>query len=111
MTALQWLLLLKKYVERGKVDVFITYENQGEGNECVRYNPILAREYFECYARISEDLGIENDVRTSYIMRSPDVITIENEADDEEIIKSLVIRLLTEQQRDLLKQELLKVKD
>lgn len=29
---------LKKYVERGKVDVFITYENQGEGNECVRYN-------------------------------------------------------------------------
>ena len=73
---------LKKYVERGKVDVFITYENQGEGNECVRYNPTLAREYFECYARISEDLGIENDVRTSYIMRSPDVITIENEAID-----------------------------
>lgn len=35
---------LKKYVERGKVDVFITYENQGEGNECVRYNPTLARE-------------------------------------------------------------------
>ena len=33
---------LKKYVERGKVDVFITYENQGEGNECVRYNPTLA---------------------------------------------------------------------
>jgi len=85
---------LKKYVERGKVDVFITYENQGEGNECVRYNPTLAREYFECYARISEDLGIENDVRTSYIMRSPDVITIENEADDEEIIKSLVIKAI-----------------
>ena len=85
---------LKKYVERGKVDVFITYENQGEGNECVRYNPTLAREYFECYARISEDLGIENDVRTSYIMRSPDVITIENEAEDEEIIKSLVIKAI-----------------
>ena len=67
---------LKKYVERGKVDVFITYENQGEGNECVRYNPTLAREYFECYARISEDLGIEN------------------EADDEEIIKSLVIKAI-----------------
>ena len=59
-----------------------------------RYNPILAREYFECYARISEDLGIENDVRTSYIMRSPDVITIDNEADDEEIIKSLVIKAI-----------------
>lgn len=91
---------LKKYVERGKVDVFITYENQGEGNECVRYNPTLAREYFECYARISEDLGIENDVRTSYIMRSPDVITIENEADDEEIIKSLVIKAIDGAKRE-----------
>lgn len=83
---------LKKYLERGKVDVFITYENNGVGNECVKYNPVLAKEYFECYRRISEELGIDNDVRTSYIMRSPDVVTIENEADDEEAIKSLVLQ-------------------
>ena len=29
---------MKKYVERGKVDVFITYENLGLGDECIRYN-------------------------------------------------------------------------
>lgn len=81
---------MKKYVERGKVDVFITYENLGEGNECVRYNPTLAKEYFECYSRISEELGIDNDVKTSHIMRSPDVITIESAEDDEEIVTALV---------------------
>jgi uncharacterized protein (TIGR00255 family) len=85
---------LKKYVERGKVDVFITYENLGTGNECVRYNPTLAREYFECYSRISEELGIDNDIKTSHIMRSPDVVTIENEQDDEEIITSLVLEAI-----------------
>ena len=83
---------LKKYLERGKVDVFITYENFGPGNECVRYNSVLAKEYFDCYARISEELGIDNDIKTSHIMRSPDVVSLESEEDDEEIIKSLVIQ-------------------
>lgn len=83
---------LKKYVERGKVDVFITYQNLGVGNECVRYNPVLAKEYFDCYSRISEELGLDNDIKTSHIMRSPDVVTIESEEDDEDIITSLVIK-------------------
>ena len=87
---------LKKYVERGKVDIYISYENLGEGNECVRYNPTLAREYFECYQKISEELGIDNDIKTSHIMRSPDVITIESEEDNEDIITELVIQAVDE---------------
>lgn len=83
---------LKKYVERGKVDVFITYENHGVGSECVRYNAVLAKEYFDCYTRISEELGIENDIKTSHIMRSPDVVSLESEEDNEDIIKSLVVQ-------------------
>lgn len=82
---------MKEYVERGKVDVFITYENHGEGNECVVYNSVLAKEYFDCYQKISDELGVENDVKASYIMRSPDVVSLENEDDDEEIIKELVL--------------------
>lgn len=82
---------LKKYVERGKVDVYISYENLGEGSGCVKYNPTLAREFFECYSRISEELGIDNDIKTSHIMRSPDVITIESAQEDEEVITALVI--------------------
>lgn len=85
---------MKRYVDRGKVDVFITYENLGEGDACIRYNSMLAREYYECYKQISSELGLENDVKTSYIMRSPDVVTIENGQDDEEIIESLVVRAI-----------------
>ena len=85
---------IKKYINRGKVDVFVTYENLGEGDECIHYNKALAQEYFECYKQISEDLNIENDVKTSYIMRSPDVVKIENAEDDEEIIEQLVIEAI-----------------
>lgn len=85
---------MKKFVQRGKVDVFITYENLGEGNENVKYNPALAKEYFACFNRISEELGIENDIKTSLIMKSPDVITIEGGQDDEELVQSLVTKTI-----------------
>lgn len=85
---------MKKYVDRGKVDVFITYENLGEGDACIRYNSMLAKEYFECYKQISSELGVDNDVKASHIMRSPDVVSIENGQDDEEIIECLVVRAI-----------------
>ena len=48
-------------------------------------------EYYDCFAQISEDLGIDNDIKTSFIVKSPDVITVESGQDDEEVIQSLVI--------------------
>ncbi len=85
---------MKKYVDRGKVDVFISYENLGEGDACIRYNSMLAKEYSECYKQISAELGVYNDIKASHIMRSPDVVSIENGQDDEEIIECLVIRAI-----------------
>ena len=82
---------MKKYVQRGKIDVFVTYENLGEGSESIRYNKELAREYCDCFAQISEDLGIDNVIKTCFIVKSPDVITVESGQDDEEVIQSLVI--------------------
>ncbi len=34
--------LLKGYIQRGKVDVFINYEDYTEGNLCLKYNRSLA---------------------------------------------------------------------
>lgn len=85
---------LKKFVARGKVDIFVSYENLGVGNECVRYNAALAKEYFDCYEKISRELGIDNDVKVSHIMRSPDVVSLESAEDDEEIITGLVLEAI-----------------
>ena len=37
--------VLKQYISRGKVDMFITYEDESEGKACVRYNEEIAAEY------------------------------------------------------------------
>ncbi|MDQ9822350.1 YicC/YloC family endoribonuclease, partial [Acinetobacter sp. 163] len=37
--------LLKEYVQRGKVDIFVTYEDYTQNNVTLKYNENLAAEY------------------------------------------------------------------
>ena len=88
--------LLKKYASRGKIDMFISFEDLCEGSASLKYNEALAREYFEFYNRIQKDLGIVDDIRTSSIAKSPDVLTLEEHEINEEEIWGLLEEALTE---------------
>ena len=74
--------LLKKYIQRGKVDVFITYEDYTENNMVLKYNEELAAEYVRVLQKMGEQFGIENDVRVSALSRYPDVLTLEEQTVD-----------------------------
>ncbi len=83
---------LKKYISRGKVDVFITYTDTTEGKACVRYNEELAREYLKNLRQIGAEFGIEDDIRTSTLARFPEVLVLEEQTIDE----SELVDMLTE---------------
>lgn len=76
--------LLKKYIQRGKIDIFITYEDYRENNICVRYNSSIAAEYMKNLNQMAEEFGIENDVKVSGLSRYPEVFTLEEQTLDEE---------------------------
>ena len=81
---------LKKYMQRGKVDVFIAYEDFTESNVCVKYNKELAAEYMSYLEKMAEDFGLDNDIRVSALSRYPEVLTMEEQSvDEEEIWKAL----------------------
>ncbi|MDD4113561.1 MAG: YicC family protein [Herbinix sp.] len=82
--------LLKKYIGRGKVDVYITYEDYTENTVCVKYNSDLAQEYYDNLVKISEDFGIENDIRATVLSRYPDVFILEEQTIDEVKLWELV---------------------
>lgn len=75
--------LLKQYIGRGKVDVFISYEEYTENTACVKYNPDIAAEYMKSLAQMAEDFNLENDVKVSSLSRYPDVLTLEEQTVDE----------------------------
>ena len=82
--------LLKDYIQRGKVDVFVTYEDSNEDNFSLKYNETLAGEYFNYLKQMSEHFGIENDIKVSHLSRYPEVFTMEQQdADDKKIWAAL----------------------
>lgn len=76
--------LLKTYVQRGKVDIFITYEDMSEGQVSLKYNQSLAAEYLTYFKKMQEDFGLDNDIRVSTLSRCPEVLTMEEQVIDEE---------------------------
>lgn len=75
--------LLKEYMERGKVDLYITYEDYTEDNYSLKYNPQIAEEYLKYLNQMSEQFGLDNDIRVSTLSRYPDVFVMEEQVVDE----------------------------
>ncbi|MGN1197543.1 MAG: YicC/YloC family endoribonuclease [Acetatifactor sp.] len=75
---------LKNYISRGKVDVFITYEDFSEKTSSVRYNKELAKEYLTYLNSMAEDFGLDNDIRVSTLSKYPEIFVMEEAGIDEE---------------------------
>ena len=76
--------LLKDYIQRGKVDIFVTYEDYTDAKVFLKYNKSLAQEYMDSFKKMSDDFGIDNDVKVSMLARCPEVLTMEEVPEDEE---------------------------
>lgn len=82
--------VLKQYIGRGKIDIYITYEDYTENNVCVKYNADLAREYYNNLEKMSKEFGIDNDIRVSALSRYPEVFSLEEQTIDEKELWALV---------------------
>lgn len=81
---------LKNYIQRGKVDLFITYEDFTETNVCVKYNKELAAEYMTYLNQMAQEFALDNDVRVSTLSRYPEILTMEEQTIDEEKLWQLL---------------------
>ena len=75
--------LLKEYMERGKVDVYITYEDYAQDNTSLKYNEALAAEYLKYLNEMAETFHLEQDIRVSTLSRYPEVLVMEEQEMDE----------------------------
>lgn len=76
--------LLKTYIQRGKVDVFITYEDYSLNCVALKYNKELAKEYLTYIREMAEEFGLENDIKASTLSRYPEVLSMEEQSLDED---------------------------
>lgn len=100
--------LLKEYIERGKVDVFITYEDYSEKSVCIKYNRDVAKEYLTYIRKMQKEFGLKEDFGAAALSKYPEVLVMEEQAvDEEELWKMLekAIRGAAEQFTNSRKQE------
>lgn len=86
---------LKSFLQRGKVDIFITYEDDTEANICIKYHKELAAEYMNCLHQMAQDFSLDYDIRVSALSRYPEVLTMEEAAIDETRLWELLQRAVT----------------
>lgn len=76
--------LLKNYAQRGKVDIFITYEDTTDNQVSLKYNETLAEEYLMYCKKMAEKFSLDNDICVSSLSRYPEVLSMEEQSVDEE---------------------------
>ena len=82
--------VMKEYIQRGKVDVFITCEDDTENNFSLKYNENIAGEYLKYYRRMAEHFGLKDDITVSVLGTCPEVFAMEEQTVDEEEIWALL---------------------
>lgn len=86
--------VLKDYIQRGKVDVFINYEDYSKESVNIKYNPQIAAEYMKHLRTMAEEFDIDDDVRVSTLARLPEVLVSEDESMNEDETWKLVKEVL-----------------
>lgn len=81
---------VKKYLRRGSVDVFFSYENNSAQGKKLTVDEVLASAYVDAAKRLALKYDIENSFTVTDLLRTNDVVKIDAEDDDEGLLKELV---------------------
>ena len=83
--------MISNSMKRGKVDVFINFENYSKEGNQVKINTELARVYIQNLRKLAEDENISSNIEVTEISKLPDVLTIKNELDEKQIKEELLV--------------------
>ena len=78
------------YVKRGKVDVFITFENNSTEGRKIQINKEIASVYIKELKKLAEEENILANIEVTEISKYPDVLSIQNEQNEEKIKQELI---------------------
>ena len=81
---------IKTFANRGKIDVFVSFEDLAEANTSVQYNRETAERYLQGIRQISRDFSLEDRVDAYMLSRFPEVFTTEETDLDEDAVTGVI---------------------
>lgn len=87
-------MMMKEIAERGKIDVYVSYEDYAGKGTHVHYHPQIAKEYVKVAAQVAEDFELHNSLSAERLLGFADVISLEEESNDLESVFPIVTQTL-----------------
>lgn len=78
-------------ISRGKIDVFITFENYSSKGTTIRINRELAKEYIKELKELASETDLKFDLNVIDVSKFPEILKIEDDQDEELIENELMI--------------------
>lgn len=78
--------IITNKISRGKVDVFITFNNYSDEGKDIVINKELAKNYISQLNELATENNLKSDIRATEIFKLPDVLQVKIEDDESEII-------------------------
>ena len=81
---------ISKRIKRGKIDVFITFENNSQEGRNVKINKELAKVYINQLKELADEEKISDKIEVIDIAKFPDILTIKIDENDEKIKNEII---------------------
>lgn len=82
--------LITSKLKRGKIDVFITFDNYSKDGNEIKINSELAKKYIQNLKKLAEEENISSNIAVTEITKMPDVLTIKSNLDENQIKTELL---------------------
>lgn len=88
--------LVKEYVSRGKIDIYISCEDYAGRKAKVDYHEAIAKGYMDAVLKASETFGLQQAMTASSLIRMPEVISLEEEELEESVLYPVLEKTVQE---------------
>ncbi len=72
----------KQYAERGKIDVYVSFEDYSESRTLVRYRSDVARGYMDAISAAADEFGVKPLAEATSLLMFPGVVSLEEAPED-----------------------------
>lgn len=88
--------IVSKNISRGKVDVFITFNNYSDEGKDIVINKELAKNYINQLRELATETGINQDIKVTEITKMPDVLQLKIQDDESDVIGKELEKCVTQ---------------
>ncbi len=74
---------ISEKIKRGKIDVYVTYENNSQEGKDIKINKELAKIYINQLKELAQEEKISSNIEVTEIAKFPDILTIITDEENE----------------------------